>query len=619
MFKTYPTFLYDDISTSKTIRLLRIDLSDKDTLNGQLCTIKLEDAPPYLALSYCWGSPKKDDSLWCNGSRIQITTSLSQALRRLADLQDGIPDYNHTEPWFWIDQICINQHNPTERSHQVRMMGEIYAQSYRTLIWLGLPNESCDQAWDLLDLIFCVFRRECPNALFLSDIKLQLYAPTHHATFGLPEPEDLAWAHLRHLLDAPWFRRTWVIQETVLSPKDPLILRNSGVYPWEKLSWAASWLRRTGFCRTDIVSQRFLNIDLLANLRRSVESWKLPALLQAVGPKFDATDPRDKVYGLLGLAAETKSLHAFPPALIPDYRRDVTEVYREVARYLIERYRCLAMFTCTIPGSENNIILDLVWWRPSRPIFSSWVPRWDVLIEKNQTRSLVWLSYRNGGRATEMGFPTHYASVGGLPTAIERCADHRCLRLKGFRVDTIASTSCISSNSAREKFQKQALNIALDSQGGSLDPASADAFIAAISANAWHLAGSNPQQLRRNGYAFLLSHLHNTSGLFGIRKHILHEAAGGDADAFVALAKNFAINRRFFVTKQGRLGLGPKWTKKGDVVSVLFGSGLPYILRPKGNTQFMLLGESYTHSLMNGESIEAWRSGRLKDQYLDLL
>ncbi|KAK3387290.1 hypothetical protein B0H63DRAFT_558843 [Podospora didyma] len=51
--------------------------------------------------------------------------------------------------------------------------------------------------------------------------------------------------------------------------------------------------------------------------------------------------------------------------------------------------------------------------------------------------------------------------------------------------------------------------------------------------------------------------------------------------------EKYALGRRFFVTKGGYFGLGPKDTQAGDRVATLFGSGVPFVLR---NTSVMRLG-----------------------------
>jgi hypothetical protein len=61
--------------------------------------------------------------------------------------------------------------------------------------------------------------------------------------------------------------------------------------------------------------------------------------------------------------------------------------------------------------------------------------------------------------------------------------------------------------------------------------------------------------------------------------------------------------RCVFVSEKGYLGLGPKAAQKGDIISVLLGGDLVYILREKGlDAEFV--GESYVHGLMDGEAIE---------------
>ncbi len=42
----------------------------------------------------------------------------------------------------WIDAICINQSDVSEKNHQVRLMGQIYSQLELTLMWLGLEDRT---------------------------------------------------------------------------------------------------------------------------------------------------------------------------------------------------------------------------------------------------------------------------------------------------------------------------------------------------------------------------------------------------------------------------------------------------------------------------------------------
>ncbi len=58
-------------------------------------------------------------------------------------------------------------------------------------------------------------------------------------------------------------------------------------------------------------------------------------------------------------------------------------------------------------------------------------------------------------------------------------------------------------------------------------------------------------------------------------------------------ACDFAVfSRKLFVTAKGYLGLGPPNTRVGDVVFVLFGAEVPYILRgPEGSSGFRVIGD----------------------------
>jgi hypothetical protein len=62
-----------------------------------------------------------------------------------------------------------------------------------------------------------------------------------------------------------------------------------------------------------------------------------------------------------------------------------------------------------------------------------------------------------------------------------------------------------------------------------------------------------------------------------------------------------------------RRGIGPRWIKTGGSVYVLFEGSVPYILCPKGG-HYNFIGESYVHGLMEGQAIDAWHKGELKDE-----
>jgi hypothetical protein len=65
-------------------------------------------------------------------------------------------------------------------------------------------------------------------------------------------------------------------------------------------------------------------------------------------------------------------------------------------------------------------------------------------------------------------------------------------------------------------------------------------------------------------------------------------------------------SRRFCVTAEERIGIVPCNTRDGDMVAVLYGAQVPFVIRPKKDTkevQFELVGECYIHGLMDGEAL----------------
>jgi hypothetical protein len=113
--------------------------------------VTLEEAPKYETVSYTWGSSAQDHDLVVKDSntaglpqKLKVTRSLFEALPRLTAQSDT--------GYLWIDQLCINQQDVEERNAQVSIMGKIYRQCARVLIWLGEESTTTTHLRDLLDL-----------------------------------------------------------------------------------------------------------------------------------------------------------------------------------------------------------------------------------------------------------------------------------------------------------------------------------------------------------------------------------------------------------------------------------------------------------------------------------
>src|SRR2546423_1242160 len=141
--KESTAYKYEALDTDVSIRLLQLE-PEKDaeacvvTIN--IIHVTLDQNPDYEALSYTWGEPIFDQLIQIGrNSHLLVTENLMRALKRLR---------HHTERrTLWIDQICIDQSNVKERSHQVTLMRRIYQQARETLVWLGEETEEIRNGW----------------------------------------------------------------------------------------------------------------------------------------------------------------------------------------------------------------------------------------------------------------------------------------------------------------------------------------------------------------------------------------------------------------------------------------------------------------------------------------
>lgn len=86
----------------------------------------------YEAVSYAWGPPHFSDAITCNETLLTITPRLANALKHLR--------YHDKVRYLWIDALCINQRNISEKNQQVKLMLQIYQKARSVPVWLGMPT-----------------------------------------------------------------------------------------------------------------------------------------------------------------------------------------------------------------------------------------------------------------------------------------------------------------------------------------------------------------------------------------------------------------------------------------------------------------------------------------------
>ena len=61
--------------------------------------------------------------------------------------------------------------------------------------------------------------------------------------------------------------------------------------------------------------------------------------------------------------------------------------------------------------------------------------------------------------------------------------------------------------------------------------------------------------------------------------------------------------RKLFISESGHMGLCPESTEPADVICIIFGADVPFVLRPLQNGHFLIVGECYVDGFMDGQAI----------------
>ncbi|RMY48716.1 hypothetical protein D0864_14841 [Hortaea werneckii] len=133
---TDATATYQPLDTSKhEFRLVRVSADGNGGISALLDVFSLDLPPEDLALSHCWTEHPPTIQITLNGLPFWIRPNLHDFLQRFS--KEG------QTWWIFIDALCINQANVTERSSQVNIMGRIYCGAGQVIAWLGacLPND----------------------------------------------------------------------------------------------------------------------------------------------------------------------------------------------------------------------------------------------------------------------------------------------------------------------------------------------------------------------------------------------------------------------------------------------------------------------------------------------
>ena len=346
---------YQPLSTShRQLRLLKLlspSISGEHPLSFQLLDqVPLEAAQKkYTALSYCAGDPKKTVPILVNGITFNAFANLGLALQEAVAYwkRRGL---DWEKYYLWADQICINQSDTDERSHQVGMMRDIYAGAARVLICLdvceseGESKGSVGMQW-ASDHLFELNHFCLPRSTFLEEAlrRLSEYPrdinrwTRRRAIYPLKKIDLQAFQQgiiaFLELILRPWWSRAWICQEFIFAADADFV--SGGVStPWQifhsifkfyysDFSFLWDPLQRNRICSRSTIAyletryggQLDTRITAASNLFKQKAGWSGPGDIKVWlehAKSCETSDPRDRVFAFLGLASPEYNIE-------PDY------------------------------------------------------------------------------------------------------------------------------------------------------------------------------------------------------------------------------------------------------------------------------------------------------------
>ncbi|RDW74655.1 uncharacterized protein DSM5745_07317 [Aspergillus mulundensis] len=376
--------LLPELPSEDSVRLLRLRPgSDNEPIHADFKTVRINQIPLplYEALSYtsvhdpadpCESCPVYLGSYW---DVFYVPRTCGKALRQLR--------HRRADRLLWVDALCIDQARLEEKNSQVRILREVFLRATKVLAYVGDEHPDVDYA--------------------LSFLKNTIFHPTktdYYSTLS----KDARSSFLK-LLDLPYFSRLWVLQETLMARELEFVCGGvSARWPQRSFCYASelgvpSWLLR------DSKWYPFTAKDLLNVL---VE-----------GSTYQCTDPRDKVFALLGLMANKP--------IVPDYRLPTESVYVGIAAYFVKHPSTVDVLAL---AGQKNKCFDL----------PSWVPDWSQSMSRPSLDTFLRAGIRTDQDDSLLDGAIR-VKFGGLSNSggdIKVSSSTGTMQLQGFKFCTIA-------------------------------------------------------------------------------------------------------------------------------------------------------------------------------------
>ena len=617
-----------------------------DVFQVSLASMTTPDRPYFATLSYAWGNPGVTRKIHCAKNLVSVTLNLYEAFVHVRNLR--------TPRLLWVDSLCINQADKPEKAQQVQRMHLIYGQSHY-ISWLGVESEG---EFDIQSVLpFIKWLSEAEDHLFTHQLPPTWDNLDDHIkqqpVCKMSSLHQIPWTMILKCLDRDIFNRLWCVQEILLARSNDirsskshvdiavlarsarLIFRaledlhttSSSAYVAHRETNTPSSDTRRLFSISRNISRMLLTAPLPCLEFKRASSPITPVSALSIITSYsgrECSHPRDHIYGLAALCRLGTSYHinySTAPTTTQEVFTDFTLHCLRTTKSL-EALQILSRRTVYREKSKTNIDPSLRHrqWTPGLP---TWTPdfagprpimrtlkhsRADVqrdlpmVASKDHPARLKKLSRRQVGI---IGI-----EIGTVQTCSNVWRGSRdqdtCIESASFTWQHLSSLqNCMDAIETSVPIQtlcRLLLDVLSLDQEWKFCPAWTD------------LARSLPRQ---TGYRMTKASLgaawivHHLPGLASKARLALHRWL--DPTSWREIAEEVDLwlhpandGTRLFTTDNANaiIGTGPEGLRIGDIVCVLYGGDVPFILHPDGQGHYALIGECYVSGIMQGEALD---------------
>jgi Heterokaryon incompatibility protein (HET) len=563
--------------------------------------VDMATSVPFTALSYVWGDPEQshwievEDEQGQSVGWIPLTKNLHSAMSdlwRSSEVDSKV---------FWIDQICIDQSNLSEKGHQVQYMGSIYKAAGRVVTYAGPEEEGDEEAIEMFWRVHNFFEPYYET----SDL---VGKPIGHYTLhGIPEHLQFNYdpkrvAHLQRASEfvrGEWLSRLWMVQENIANKETfllcgPYLIPLDGALMFttlEALELIGEFPPKAVNCVEQAIilhgSRRRVHFAAPGEVLIDKYGYKWPRLHDLVrlfSPKAACQDPRDKIYALFSAATDRDEI-----GLSPDYCADSEKVFIEYASLSIKKTDGFNVLRNSALECHYDDIDD-----SSEPQNQLNLPSWVPDFSKNP--KVIWDGTPAGSTKPDYSFSEDLRTlkVRGL-----RCSTVK--KIYGTVLGDIGLTSSGNIQDTHEIFKKL-----LDDLGNT---DLANALGAYLIVDEFKESSMDQPEAAKamKGLRKVID--------FSVKKDIssvdgslrLFFDKVPSADVLLPkylLAHGNIDDRTISLTADNRPCKSNAEVKEGDLIVNFLGGGTLYALRPAEDGQFIFVGQATIPGLMDGQQIE---------------